>query len=90
MMCYIQNYSLFFSFFFLLKMFDNNDSSSDDDENLSKPVLPTADNFIEPIDLDKIPTTGEEYLRQVRYDKKLFYFQRDADCMSIAKAFTSI
>lgn len=53
-------------------MFDNNDSSDDDDDdgNLSKQVLPTNENFNEPIDMNKFPTTGEEYLRQVRYDNE--------------------
>jgi hypothetical protein len=47
-------------------MFENNDSSDDNDESLSKQVLPTTLDYNEPIDLNKIPTTGEEYLRQVR------------------------
>ncbi len=54
-------------FFCLLKMFENNDDSSDD-ESLSKQVLPTNDDSNQSIDMNKIPTTGEEYLRQVRYD----------------------
>jgi hypothetical protein len=49
-------------------MFENNDSSDDDDESLSKPALPTNDDLNQPIDINKMPTTGEEYLRQVRYD----------------------
>ncbi len=48
-------------------MFENNDDSSDD-ESLSKQVLPTNDDSNQSIDMNKIPTTGEEYLRQVRYD----------------------
>ncbi len=79
MMCYIKktktkiiihcSFLFLFSFFFLLKMFENNDSSSsDNDESLSKQVLPTIEDYNEPIDLNKIPTTGEEYLRQVRYE----------------------
>jgi hypothetical protein len=50
----------------LLKMFEDDDSS---DDSLSKQVLPTTDDFNQPIDINKIPTTGEEYLRQVRYDE---------------------
>ena len=47
-------------------MLENDDSS--DDEPLSKQVLPTADDrSAGPIDMTKMPTTGEEYLRQVRY-----------------------
>ncbi len=78
MMCYIHkkktnNYSLFF-FFLCLKMFENNDDSSDDnDESLSKQVLPTPEDYNEPIDMNKIPTTGEEYLRQVRYDNEFAF-----------------
>jgi hypothetical protein len=49
-------------------MFENNDSSDDNDESLSKQVLPTTDDNNGPIDINKMPTTGEEYLRQVRYD----------------------
>jgi hypothetical protein len=49
-------------------MFENNDSSDDNDESLSKQVLPTTDDHNELIDMNKMPTTGEEYLRQVRYD----------------------
>ena len=49
-------------------MFKNNDSSDDNDESLSKQVLPAADDNNEPIDMNQMPTTGEEYLRQVRYD----------------------
>ncbi|CAF1057650.1 unnamed protein product [Rotaria sordida] len=49
-------------------MFENIDSSDDNDEDsLFKQVLPTANDNNEPIDLNKIPTTGEEYLRQVRF-----------------------
>ncbi|UJR15183.1 hypothetical protein I4U23_002144 [Adineta vaga] len=48
-------------------MFENNDSSDDNDESLSKQVLPTADDLNGPIDMNKMPTTGEEYLRQVRF-----------------------
>ncbi len=47
-------------------MFEDDDSS---DESLSKQVLPTTDDFNQSIDMNKMPTTGEEYLRQVRYDK---------------------
>ena len=47
-------------------MFDNEDDSSE--ESLSKQVLPIADDRSEPIDLSRPPATGEEYLRQVRYD----------------------
>ena len=54
-------------------MFQNNESSSDDDESLCKQALPIADDSIGPIDLSKMPTTGEEYLRQVRYDDKYFF-----------------
>ena len=49
-------------------MFENTDSSDDNDDSLSKQVLPTADDNNDPIDINKVPTTGEEYLRQVRYD----------------------
>lgn len=48
-------------------MFETNDSSDDSDEGLSKQALPAATDTNEPVDLDKMPTTGEEYLRQVRY-----------------------
>jgi hypothetical protein len=55
-------------------MFENNDDSSDDnDESLSKQVLPTPEDYNEPIDMNKIPTTGEEYLRQVRYDNEFAF-----------------
>ncbi len=49
-------------------MFENNQSSDEDEEILSKQVLPTANVANEPIDMNKMPTTGEEYLRQVRYE----------------------
>ena len=48
-------------------MFDTDDSS--DDETLAKQVLPTSEHGNDPIDLNKIPATGEEYLRQVRYEE---------------------
>ncbi|CAF0841668.1 unnamed protein product [Adineta steineri] len=48
-------------------MYESNDSSDDNDESLSKQVLPTSDDANGPIDLNKMPTTGEEYLRQVRF-----------------------
>lgn len=57
------------SFLFLLKMFENTDSSDDNDDILSKQALPAADDSHGPVDLNKMPTTGEEYLRQVRYDE---------------------
>lgn len=54
-------------FYCSLKMFeDEGDGSSDED--LSKRALPIGDESKDPIDLNKIPTTGEEYLRQVRYE----------------------
>lgn len=48
-------------------MFQTNDSS--DDETLVKQVLPTSEHGNQPIDINKIPATGEEYLRQVRYEQ---------------------
>lgn len=49
-------------------MFTNADDDDDDveEESLAKQVLPTADDQSGPVDLNKIPMTGEEYLRQVR------------------------
>jgi hypothetical protein len=60
-------------------MFKNNADADDDDddssdENLTKQVLPTADDQIGPVDMNKMPTTGEEYLRQVRYETSIFFF----------------
>ncbi|CAF0975316.1 unnamed protein product [Adineta ricciae] len=61
-------------------MFQNNESSSDDDEILCKQALPIADDSIEPIDLSKMPTTGEEYLRQVRFQaSQLPDFRSDSE-----------
>ena len=47
---------------------DNDDDDDDDEEeeSLVKQVLPTADDQNGPVDLNKTPMTGEEYLRQVR------------------------
>jgi hypothetical protein len=53
-------------------MFQDNDSSDDNDESFIKQVLPTAADNYNPIDLNILPTTGEEYLRQVRYDDRVF------------------
>ena len=52
-------------------MFRNDDNLDDDDdeeeeESLVKQVLPTADDQSGPVDMNKVPMTGEEYLRQVR------------------------
>jgi len=50
-------------------MFNSNrqaSSDDDDDDVLSKQVLPMNDDFQGSIDLTQMPTTGEEYLRQVR------------------------
>ncbi|CAF3678061.1 unnamed protein product [Rotaria sp. Silwood1] len=49
-------------------MFENTDSSDDNDDSLSKQVLPTIDDNNDMIDMNKMPTTGEEYLRQVRFE----------------------
>ncbi|CAF3635227.1 unnamed protein product [Rotaria sp. Silwood1] len=57
-------------------MFENTDSSDDNDDSLSKQVLPTIDDNNDMIDMNKMPTTGEEYLRQVRFEaSKLPNFQ---------------
>ena len=56
-------------------MFDNEDDSSE--ESLSKQVLPIADDRSEPIDLSRPPATGEEYLRQVRYDDEFRFLVRE-------------
>jgi len=55
--------------FSFLQMFNSNrqaSSDDDDDDVLSKQVLPMNDDFQGSIDLTQMPTTGEEYLRQVR------------------------
>ena len=56
-------------------MFDNEDDSSE--ESLSKQVLPIADERSGPVDLTKLPATGEEYLRQVRYDDDFTFLLRE-------------
>ncbi|CAF3309817.1 unnamed protein product [Rotaria socialis] len=48
-------------------MFENTDSSDDNDESLCKQVLPAPHVDDDPVDMNKVPTTGEEYLRQVRF-----------------------
>ena len=45
---------------------DDDDDDEEDEGILAKQVLPTADDQSGPVDLNKIPMTGEEYLRQVR------------------------
>ncbi|CAF3983748.1 unnamed protein product [Rotaria magnacalcarata] len=46
-------------------MFENTDSSDDNDESLCKQVLPAPHVNDDPVDMNKVPTTGEEYLRQM-------------------------
>ena len=64
-------------------MFDHEDDSSE--ESLSKQVLPIADDRSGPIDLSRLPATGEEYLRQVRYDDEFRLLVWEVDEISLSR-----